>query len=489
MPTFIDTRNVFGDLRAVNLAKFVSIPTVDDLDNWVDSVSTYVSGPFNYETFSALKTQLANRLQDPSKIFWTDTELTAILTETIRTFSFFTWHWRAQAAFNTVAATTFYELPAQLPTLLARSVTDRNLINDIEYHFQEPATTNWPGGWTGTAMFNMDDLAHALQKRRNKFLAETGVVVTRTTGASGIPTNGRIVLADSVIDVRRLTRVNTGVITNLWRADEQELTSYDSTWSTPAAQDPTEYSILSSPPLTVQLSPAPTASANIELLTISTGADFTPTTAATIAGVPDDMAWIVKWGAMADLLQKDGPAQDPERADYCEKRYQHGVQMARLAATIVSAKIGTTPILICSLADLDSYNPGWQSATNGVPSIMATSGLNYLAVSPPPAGVNAITLDVIRNAPIPANDADFVQIGREMISTLLDYAEHLALFKVGGDEWKTSDQLMEQFLSMTGNYNIRMNAASRIWNELRNLTNYEEPSRLRMRDLEKENPK
>jgi hypothetical protein len=438
---------------------------------------------YTFETFAQLKTQLANRLHDPSKTYWTDAELGAILTEALRTFSFFTWHWRDQGTFNLVPGTTIYDIANELSAQLGQTVTDRNLINDIQYHFQEPATSAWAAGWTGTAMFTMTDLTHALQKRRNKFLAETGCYITRTVQASGVPVGGRIAMPQTVIDIRRIARLNDGVYTNLWRVDEHELTAYSQTWTTPAAQDPVQYSVLATQPLMVQLAPAPTASATLDILTVSAGADLSPTTTATVFGVPDDMTWIVKWGAMADLLQKDGPAQDPERAKYCEERYQHGVKLARMTASIVAARIGTTPLLVCPLAELDAYHIGWQSATAGTPTILATAGHNMVAVSPPPDAGTAVYLDVIKNATIPTGDADFVQVGKEMIAAILDYAEHLAMFKVGGDEWKSTDQLLGQFFSMAGNYNSRMSTCAKLWEEMHNMTNAEESTRLRIKGV------
>lgn len=445
-------------------------------------VTTGGEAMYSYETFAELKAQLAARLHDTAMIYWTDAELTVLLQETFRTFSFLTWHWREQGTFNTIPGTEMYDIATELSSRLGHTLTDRNLINDIQYHFQETPTTDWPAGWGGTAMFSMDDVAHCLQKRRNKFLADTGCYLTRTVAWSGGPASGRISLTDNIIDVRRVARDNSGVMTNLWRVNEEELTAFDTSWAAPAAQDPTEYSIMATPPLTVQLSPAPLAAATLDMLTVSAGADFTPTTSATVVGVPDDMAWIVKWGAMADLLLKDGPARDPERAKYCEERYQHGVALARLATPIVQARIGTVPLTVCALSELDAYSPGWQSHTPGTPTTLATAGMNYIAVDPPPSAGVAIYLEVVQNAPVPSLDTDLIQIGREMVSTILDYAVHLAMFKVGGAEWQASQQLMEQFLLMCGNYNKRMEAASRLWKDMHSITNYEEAARRRLKE-------
>jgi hypothetical protein len=451
----------------------------DPKDQFVDTLGTAVSG-YSYETLAQLVTQLAGRLHDPTKVYWTDAELKEILTEAFRTFNLLTWHWRTQTSFSAVGA-HFFDLSTTLPLYLGRTLTDRQVINDIQYHFQEAITTNWAGGWTGTGMFTMDDVSHCLQKRRNRFLAETGCVITRTVADSGFPNGGRIILADNVIDVRRLARLTQGSMSNLWRVSEEELTAFGASWATTAAQDPSYFSVMSTQPVSVQLAPAPTQAALLDLLTVSNGSDFTPTTAATLMGVPDDMAWIVKWGAMADLLQKDGPAQDLARSEYCEKRYQHGVQLARATTVLLGVRINGTPVPIATLAELDAYEQDWQYYVANAPDIVATAGLNYIALYPAPGIANTITLDIIRNAMVPVLDTDYIQLGREMVSMILDYSVHLAMFKVGGAEWQTTQQLFSQFLSMTSNYNRRMEAASRLWKDMNKVTNAEEATRLRIK--------
>jgi hypothetical protein len=191
------------------------------------------------------------------------------------------------------------------------------------------------------------------------------------------------------------------------------------------------------------------------------------------------MAWIVKWGAMADLLQKDGPAQDLARAEYCEKRYQHGVQLARATTVILNAKVNDISVPVCPLAELDAYNQEWQNNAPASTDLIATAGLNYMVVQPP-IGLQAVKLDIVMNAVVPVNDNDYVPVGREMISMILDYSVHLAMFKVGGTEWQTTQQLFTQFLSMTSNLNRRMEAAARLWKEMNKLTNAEEATRLRI---------
>jgi hypothetical protein len=79
------------------------------------------------------------------------------------------------------------------------------------------------------------------------------------------------------------------------------------------------------------------------------------------------------------------------------------------------------------------------------------------AVSPPPDTANySITLDVVQNAPVPVNAGDQLQLGREELDAIIGYAEHLALFKVGGAEFLSTTPLYDQMVRLAGVYNERL---------------------------------
>ncbi len=46
--------------------------------------------------------------------------------------------------------------------------------------------------------------------------------------------------------------------------------------------------------------------------------------------VPDEFAPYLKYGVLADMFAKEGRTFDPGRRDYCEQRYQEGVELATL---------------------------------------------------------------------------------------------------------------------------------------------------------------
>ena len=118
------------------------------------------------------------------------------------------------------------------------------------------------------------------------------------------------------------------------------------------------------------------------------------------------------------------------------------------------------PAIVTTLASQDAAYPGWQGLATGAPTDIALCGLNLLALRPVPNDIYSITLDVVRNAPVPTLDETPVEVGREHLDSLLDYAEHLALFKVGGTELEASERQAQNFLRQAALSNERLSAAS-----------------------------
>ena len=416
--------------------------------------------PYTHVTFSALKTQLANRLGDVSKIYWRDVELGLYVKESLRTWQAFSAFWRVRATFNTAAGTEFYDLPAQMSSVLGYNLKDQDIVKDLQYHLLENADTDPAGSsWVGTEMFVLADLTAAIERRRNQFLAETGIVVTRSTPNMPPPPVSRVPLADTTIDVRRVVwKRNDGTFSNCWRSDEWELSAGALHWEVNPAV-PYAYSILATPPLTLQVAPAPLDAATLDLLTVDTPAALDPTTGV-LLNIPDNFAWVIKWGALADLLGKDGQARDPQRAAFCEQRYQLGVNLARQSAVIILCEIQGDTVLTEALEAIDAERPGWQGSATATPTDICIAGWNLIALRPVPDGIYSVTMDVAQNAPVPSADVDQVQLGREQLDAVLDYAEHLAAFKMGGAEFDATLRQAENFMRQATTYNERLAASA-----------------------------
>ncbi len=412
------------------------------------------SGTYTATTLSQALTVLGGRLMDPTFVRWPQAELTIYLQQALRTWNALTGFYRDRATFTTTVNEPIYDLPTVLPTLRAQDYTDDQALTELAYHLLEPPPV--AGVWAGSGQFTLTQVAEAVRYARDRFLLETACVLTDATIAvDPVPSTGRINLPEAIVNVRRSTwNTENGFVTILRRDDPWGLTHYlRRTWTTPSDVYPRAYSVGDTPPLVLQIAPIPTAAGDLRLLTINRGPVVVPGTAASL-GVPNDWAWVVLFGALMELLNKDGLAYDPARAQYCQARWEHGIAMAKTAAVVIDARISGTPVDIAGLQDADFYASDWPMVS-GTPRRVLTAGHTLVAVAPPPGvpvsgGQYTVLLDVVRNAPVPTVGADYLQIGPELLDTILDYAQHLALFKEGGAAIQQAAGLLEKFMAMAG---------------------------------------
>jgi hypothetical protein len=423
---------------------------------------------YTHTTFLQARTELLARLQDSAAVKWTQTatygEVGQAIQEALRYWNAATGYFRARGAFNTVPGVAFYDLPANLVDgsgtyLCGYTLKDRDLLTQIQYHLLEPTdTVGWT--WPGTEMFTLTDVVSALERRRNQFLLETGAVLTRSTMASGVAPVGRVAVADSVVDIRRMAWMDAAnAYTNLWREDEFGAQAFGSSWNLSPAATPERFSVSVTPPITVQIIPPCSNTGTLELIAVQTPASLDVSTGV-LMNVPDDFCWAVKFGAMADLLGKAGQAFDPSRASYCEQRYREGVELCRLSLGPLQALVNDSPVQIGSVQELDSFSAGWQNQS-GAPAILGVMGKNLVALSKvPDAGPYSVTLDVVRNAIIPVLDGDYLQVGREELDAILDYAQHLLSFKLGGVEFQATASHYDRVRRLAIIRNEELRAAS-----------------------------
>lgn len=306
----------------------------------------------------------------------------------------------------------------------------------------------------------MADVVNALQHRRDQFNYETGLILSRSTPSMPAPTNNKITLDDSITDLRRVAWRDTAGATNytLRRSDNWNASAFKVGWNATSGI-PSTYSVIMTLPTVVQVMPIPSLAATLDIVTVNAGAALDVTTGVKL-GIPDDFAWVVKWGALADLLGRDGQSRDPARADYCEKRWRDGIELAKLTASTLYAEIGSTSTFITSLNNLDTFNFNWQN-TSGTPTLIGQAGWNLLALAPVPTGSTTITLDVVRNMSVPSSGSDQIQVGREHLDVILDYAEHLACFKMGGAEFMATMPHYERLMRVAMLTNDRLRANSK----------------------------
>lgn len=418
---------------------------------------------YNYAKWSQVKSDLASRLGDPGKVFWTDAECALLLTEALRYLNVLT------LAFRTVGTVTltsepFVDLAATFTDdggtsfPLAYSVTDTDLVMEIQYHLVEQS----PGVMaTWSAPFTLSEVTSAMQRVRDQFIADTGCAVTRDTSISVTGgAGGSVNLPSATIAIRRAAWVSgsTGKVTPLGVSSAYAGAAYSTPGSLLSPAVPRAYSTSSEPQLTLQLIPPPSESGVLDLLLVEHGAALSPSTGV-VLGIPDDLTPAIKWGTLADLLTKDGPGKAFQLGLYASRRYEEWVQLALQHTIILQANLNGVPMPLSRLQSLDSARPDWQNSTRGRASI-ASAGLNLLAVAPQSSG-GMIGATVVRPALIPPTDDDYLQIGGEAFDVLMGYATHIANFKLGGSDFTVTEPLLTAIRDYALSVNERLMSSTR----------------------------
>jgi hypothetical protein len=307
-------------------------------------------------------------------------------------------------------------------------------------------------------MFTLNQVAGEIQDHRNVMLKEAGCVLTRSSQAMPAPPNGRVTLGDATIDVRRAVWRDALYSNNhvLFRVDEWGLAAAQPLWES-SPDTPYSYTIAGTRPLELSLAPPPAVSGTLDLITVDVGATLNPASGATALGIQDNISPAVKWGAISMVTKGDGQQTDIIRRTMADRRWNEMVEIAKMMPLIINAQLNGISVLPCTLYDLDASYGNWQDST-GVPEDIAICGPNLIAIRPVPNGIYSVTLDVCRNAPIPANDAAFVQVGEENLEQILDYAEYAALFKTAGEDLISVEPLIKGFYEAAAVYNSRIRA-------------------------------
>ncbi|MCU1299726.1 MAG: hypothetical protein JWQ87_10 [Candidatus Sulfotelmatobacter sp.] len=396
---------------------------------------------YSWLTLSSARTQLAARLADPNMVKWTSAELTFWITDALRQWNALTSTWKTEYTFN--PTTNWNALGALANSPRLRTVTDTQVYTLMQYALTEPPTG---GTWTGTSQFSIADLSGALQRRRDEIIQVANCNQAIINPAS-TPNVRRGALPDTTIEPQRVRFLPTDSAhfppVTLSRSDQvaEEFFEPDFPNETPAM--PQEWMVASEPPLAFNVDVAPSVAGKYEVVALQSGVPFTPP-AANLLGIPDDFAWLARYGALADLLGRESDATDLPRAQWCQKRYMDGLKLIASAPWIFLASVNGVPVDVSSMTQQDCFWPEWDSDPNFWPTLV-TAGMDFFWVPTTPAG-NSIGMTVIGNAPCPILDADFIQVSRSVWDAVLSMAQFLCAFKMGGAEFSSAMGLEKIFI-------------------------------------------
>jgi hypothetical protein len=214
----------------------------------------------------------------------------------------------------------------------------------------------------------------------------------------------------------------------------------------------------------IEVYPIPLNPGSVETLVVSSGPQIGATPAAilaspTILEIPEDFVWGIVFGALSDLCSNDGPMRDLDRATYAESRYQESVEVYKINPTLIDSIIDGIPVWTGSVFEMDSFLASWQ-ANPGSPSFTGMAGRNLVAFGPTPSSRHSVAVDVVGNIPLPQSDTSFLQVDRGAITGLLDYAQHLASWKMAGTEFHNTDKLRQNFYLQAALENSRLTSGN-----------------------------
>lgn len=395
-------------------------------------------------TLATLVAQIAGLIDDPTYIQWKYQEIRYGVIEALRYWGALTSYWRARGSFNTVPAAPWYDLSIQLPNLRTRTTTFDDLVTEIDYHCFE-----LPGGVSGAGLssqFSISSILSAIVRGRNRFVMDAGLPLSISQQTITAAPDARFYVSEDFVYLRHAywQDAPSGSWIPLRPTDAWAQDSYNPTWIQEPGI-PFSFSQSVTRPLEVQLYPPPANDGTIEWL--SANSDDYPDIIlpTTLLGLPDEFAHAVKYAALADLFTMDGESFDPVRADYCDRRYQQTVAIAKDHKSVVRVQINNVPIGLSTLTMLDACYPRWRMLT-GKP-LNAGCDLDMIALAYVPDGSYGVTVDVLQSAPIPNSDSEFLQIGRELIPNIIDYVQHYLGFKLGGTEFTNNMGLYDNYMT------------------------------------------
>ena len=192
------------------------------------------------------------------------------------------------------------------------------LLSEIQAHLLE---TTIDGGLTWS-LWTAEEVLGYFNERVSRFLLETGLLRTRAN-ISLVVGQALYDLPSDLISLRRLA-VGT---TSLLPLSKWELDNGYPGWQSETPATPTRYAIWPEHSLTVRVVPVPDAAGTMVAHYVPNAP--TITSVCVPVPIPGTFAPGIKYGVMADMLSKQGEANDPQRAAAFEARYAEAIDLAK----------------------------------------------------------------------------------------------------------------------------------------------------------------
>ena len=145
-----------------------------------------------------------------------------------------------------------------------------------------------------------------------------------------------------------------------------------------------------------------------------------------------------------------------------------GDPVVTLPSTLIfgmRVRFGTQPVWPTSVTELDFSRTTWRReiTTSGGsvptrPYFWAPESLERIVIWPATAGISAIDVDGVAATPVLVEDADYVDVGEEILDLLADATLHVLAFKEGGPRWRATLPYWKTFLQAAALENALLKA-------------------------------
>jgi hypothetical protein len=207
------------------------------------------------------------------------------------------------------------------------STTDQQLFSEIQFQMLE-AVQDGGATWT-SGLWTAQEVLDYANQRQYRFMKDTLLMMAyaRIDHAIGVGTGA--LPPDWIVTYRADWKNTTTLkVTELARSSQWEMDHSKPDWAVVSVPRPLAFSDAESVTLTYLVMPIPSVAGQVMLLYVSLTAVLTGL--GEIFTVPDEYIPAIKYGIMSDMLRKVGRGQDIERADYCEMRFEEGVEAAKM---------------------------------------------------------------------------------------------------------------------------------------------------------------
>jgi hypothetical protein len=192
------------------------------------------------------------------------------------------------------------------------------LLSEIQRHMLEPTID---GGLTWQ-LWTADEVAGYLNERISRFLLETGMIRSRidiSQSSNSVP------LPPDLIDIRRVAWDTGSAISELEQEGAFSLDHGSVGWETNTGT-PSTYHEDPRSSNRIRLDSSPASSGTIKLHYVKNHTTISPSLCVPLP-IPSLFAPYIKYGVMSDMLSKEGEANAPIRAKYCEQRWEEGIRL------------------------------------------------------------------------------------------------------------------------------------------------------------------